>query len=106
MKTTKLKDFKNMVIIRCFLFSPTTSLPFFYAFSFTVKKMADFCQKLLLQKHVLSHVRCSVLIDLWGSLVNIVPTIASGMGARNKPKEPQAMDEFKVVFRKVNNNTS
>ena len=56
MKTTKLKDFKNMAFIPCFLFFPPTSLPFFYAFSFTVKKMADFCQKLLLQKHVLSHV--------------------------------------------------
>ena len=56
MKTTKLKDFKNMAFIPCFLFFPPTSLPFFYAFPFTVKKMADFCQKLLLQKHVLSHV--------------------------------------------------
>ena len=80
--------------------------PFLLCFSLYCQKMADFCQKLLLQKHVLSHVRCSVLIDPWGSLVNIVPTIASDMGARNKPKEPQAMDEFKVVFRKVNNNTS
>ena len=56
MKTTKLKYFKNMAFIPFFLFFPPTSLHFFYAFPFTVKKMADFCQKLLLQKHVLSHV--------------------------------------------------
>ena len=56
MKTTKLKDFKNIALVPYFFYFPPTSLPFFYAFSFTVKKMADFCQKLLLQKHVLSHV--------------------------------------------------
>ena len=39
-----------------FFFCPLTSLPFFNAFPFTVNKMAVFCQKLLLQKHGLSHV--------------------------------------------------
>ena len=67
MKTIKLKDFKNMAFIPCFLFFPPTSLPFFYAFPFTVKKMADFCQKLLLQKHVLSHVWVNhhIILQVW-----------------------------------------
>ena len=56
MKTTKLKDLNNMAFIPCFLFFAPKSLPFFYAFPFTVKKMDDFSQKLLLQKHARSHV--------------------------------------------------
>ena len=55
MKTTKPKVFKNMAFVSDFLFFPTTSLPFFCISSFTVKKMAEFCQKLLLQKHARSH---------------------------------------------------
>ena len=44
MKTTKLKDFKNMAFIPCFLFFPPTSLPYFYAFPFTVKKWLIFAK--------------------------------------------------------------
>ena len=51
METIKLKLFKNMPFVPCFFFFPPGGLPFFNATSFTVEKMADFCQKLLLQKH-------------------------------------------------------
>ena len=44
MKTTKLKDFKNMAFIPCFLFFPPTSVRFFYAFPFTVKKWLIFAK--------------------------------------------------------------
>ena len=50
MKNTKFKDFKNMAFIPCCLLFPPKIHPFFYAFSFTVKKLADFCQKLLLHR--------------------------------------------------------
>ena len=56
MKTTKLKVFKNMAFVPLLLVFPLTSLTFFNASSFTVQKMANFHQMLLLQKHMLSHV--------------------------------------------------